>query len=381
MNLFARSWGGILSDAMNVRYGMRGRLWSMWVVQALEGMMCIIMGQVTIDMASPDRMLKPGSDDFVRPVYDKDPSVQPQDGMWGMWNTTNPPTGFPYTCEPPDPDLSDTALLARKLLSPLPSRRRYNTEYTFTINSTKSAWVKPCGSNSIKTPDTGVLFYGTENAIELPLPTTSNFIVVGDVMDEECVRNQGTLGVTMVVMVLFSIFVQAPLRPWPRCRLDPPPPPPPGNRPPPPPPSQRLTVRPLPPQMAEGLHFGVVPYVSAPALGVVSGMVGAGGNFGAVMGSKFIVGPPSVGPPSVDKGFINLGPRRASQRSVGSPPREARLICPGPSSPSHRRHHHGHLAPLLWDVLPGARGHALQEGRPRQLRPAALQARRRRTRR
>ncbi|EOD38169.1 hypothetical protein EMIHUDRAFT_62811 [Emiliania huxleyi CCMP1516] len=200
MNLFARSWGGILSDAMNVRYGMRGRLWSMWVVQALEGMMCIIMGQ-------------------------------------------------------------------------------------------------------------------------------------------ECVRNQGTLGVTMVVMVLFSIF------------------------------------------MAEGLHFGVVPYVSAPALGVVSGMVGAGGNFGAVMGSKFIVGPPSVGPPSVDKGFINLGPRRASQRSVGSPPREARLICPGPSSPSHRRHHHGHLAPLLWDVLPGARGHALQEGRPRQLRPAALQARRRRTRR
>mmetsp|Transcript_44014 Transcript_44014/g.143217 ORF Transcript_44014/g.143217 Transcript_44014/m.143217 type:complete len:454 (-) Transcript_44014:291-1652(-) len=240
MNLFARSWGGILSDAMNVRYGMRGRLWSMWVVQALEGMMCIIMGQVTIDMASPDRMLKPGSDDFVRPVYNKDPSVQPQDGMWGMWNTTNPPTGFPYT---------------------------YNTEYTFTINSTKSAWVKPCGSNSIKTPDTGVLFYGTENAIELPLPTTSNFIVVGDVMDEECVRNQGTLGVTMVVMVLFSIFVQ----------------------------------------MAEGLHFGVVPYVSAPALGVVSGMVGAGGNFGAVMGSKFIVGPPSVGPPSVDKGFINLG--------------------------------------------------------------------------
>ena len=103
MNLFARSWGGILSDAMNARYGMRGRLWSMWVVQALEGMMCIIMGQVTIDMASPDRMLKPGSDDFVRPVYNKDPLVQPQDGMWGMWNTTNPPTGFPYTCEPPRP--------------------------------------------------------------------------------------------------------------------------------------------------------------------------------------------------------------------------------------------------------------------------------------
>merc|ERR1719502_304153 len=36
-------------------------------------------------------------------------------------------------------------------------------------------------------------------------------------------------------------------------------------------------------QMAEGLHFGVVPYVSRPALGIVSGMVGAGGNAGAVL--------------------------------------------------------------------------------------------------
>jgi nitrate/nitrite transporter NarK len=63
------------------------------------------------------------------------------------------------------------------------------------------------------------------------------------------VRNAGTLGVTMLVMILFSICVQ----------------------------------------MAEGLHFGVVPYVSRPALGVVSGMVGAGGNAGAVVGSKLIV--------------------------------------------------------------------------------------------
>merc|ERR1712146_484544 len=56
-------------------------------------------------------------------------------------------------------------------------------------------------------------------------------------------------------------------------------------------------------QMAEGLHFGIVPYVSRPALGVVSGMVGAGGNFGGVMGSRFIVGP---GAP-LDAGFIYLG--------------------------------------------------------------------------
>jgi NNP family nitrate/nitrite transporter-like MFS transporter len=31
MNLFARSWGGLLSDALNKRYGMRGRIWGMWV--------------------------------------------------------------------------------------------------------------------------------------------------------------------------------------------------------------------------------------------------------------------------------------------------------------------------------------------------------------
>ena len=36
-------------------------------------------------------------------------------------------------------------------------------------------------------------------------------------------------------------------------------------------------------QMSEGLTYGVVPYVSRPALGVVSGMVGAGGNAGALI--------------------------------------------------------------------------------------------------
>ena len=56
-------------------------------------------------------------------------------------------------------------------------------------------------------------------------------------------------------------------------------------------------------QMAEGLHFGIVPYISRPALGVVSGMVGAGGNAGALFAGKAVIAPSG----SLDAGFVNLG--------------------------------------------------------------------------
>merc|ERR1711861_82795 len=59
----------------------------------------------------------------------------------------------------------------------------------------------------------------------------------------DCIMHQNMAGVVVLVMIMFSLCVQA----------------------------------------AEGLHYGIVPYVSRPALGIVSGMVGAGGNLGGVV--------------------------------------------------------------------------------------------------
>jgi nitrate/nitrite transporter NarK len=201
MNLFARSWGGLLSDFCNKKAGMRGRITAMWVVQTIEGVFCILMGMVTIGMINPD-------------------SAGPDYEMTGK-------------------------VMAEYVVD--------GTQYM--INGTIGE-VGHCASRLITAPDEAF-----KAGVMTAFPPAGTLIYIGD-PNPDCVRNGGTLGMTMLVMICFSICVQ----------------------------------------MAEGLHFGIVPYISRPALGVVSGMVGAGGNTGALISSKYIIGGDFL-----DQGFIDLG--------------------------------------------------------------------------
>lgn len=44
-NIVSRPAGGLLSDLMGKMFGMRGRLWSLWLVQMVAGLLCVALGR------------------------------------------------------------------------------------------------------------------------------------------------------------------------------------------------------------------------------------------------------------------------------------------------------------------------------------------------
>ena len=206
MNICMRSLGGLLSDWSNARYGMRGRLWSTWIVQSLEGALCIVLGLLTTSMKSPYEF------------EDDSSSGCEENNIKCIMGWTK---------------IGDAWKEVRQIKS--------KVDGSFT---NKSSSIPFCGSLSALPSDAVQVELDLPDELIMLLTPPSKYTTTPDIAGgSDCISNQDMAGTCLAIMILFSVFVQA----------------------------------------AEGLHYGVVPYVSRPALGVVSGMVGAGGSLGSVI--------------------------------------------------------------------------------------------------
>ena len=237
MNLVARSAGGLLSDWSNKRAGMRGRLWSCWIVQTLEGALCCCMAAVTLGADSP----------FERP--DVNAWIKVKDLPAGTFTGSHSHDGSNMVESSGMDGLvtRDGWVMIPEYLDPKTEKM---TNYTVT----------ECGCDQGALPEPIQKLWGLDDKLYMVFePPFARDGAAGD-----CIQHQNLAGLGVLCMILFSICVQA----------------------------------------AEGLHYGIVPYVSRPALGIVSGMVGAGGNLGSVIAlSAFFRGKTT----RTDQGFLNLG--------------------------------------------------------------------------
>ena len=249
MNLFARSLGGLTSDAANKCFGMRGRLCpcchlthvahcslaahlvhlgprslpltpstptptparllgcagALWIFQTIEGVFCLLIGVITLSSTAPS--LAPGAAQTTG-------YVSTSDGWMAF-------TG---------PNITAT--------------------------------IELCGTEEVKITD---VMRPSVDAIHADLEDLKAVIIMSDPSGDgaDCISHSGTLGTSILVFILFSVAVQ----------------------------------------MAEGLCYGIVPSISKPALGVVSGMVGAGGNAGSLITNAAFF----LGGDRKDQAFINMG--------------------------------------------------------------------------
>ena len=236
MNLICRSMGGWLSDWANNKAGMRGRLWACWAVQTIEGVFCIILGLVTVNMDAPHSSSVGGQtiDAFAFLPYDP---VRAKFNMAQGWTNLNTGKCANVTTNVGYKTISACQTLIAKLDD--------NWRSCLDLDNDAVSILRTTAPPTAGGAPTGVMVNS----------------VTGE--DFNCVCNSNTVGQVMLMVVFFSLCVQ----------------------------------------MAEGLHYGIVPYVSRPALGVVSGMVGAGGNLGAVISGRSFFS----GWARTDMGIIYMG--------------------------------------------------------------------------
>ncbi|KAD7479552.1 hypothetical protein E3N88_02688 [Mikania micrantha] len=59
-NWVSRPTGGVVSDKLGKRFGVKGRLWGLWVVQTVAGLMCLWLGQINGSDIRDDRERRDG---------------------------------------------------------------------------------------------------------------------------------------------------------------------------------------------------------------------------------------------------------------------------------------------------------------------------------